>query len=487
MQNQHKFAMASLILLAIFTTSGCSTNPATGDQSFTGLMSLNDEIRIGRREHSKILKSFGGQYKDEAIKNYVSTIGNQLAAKSELPNIKWTFTVLNSPVINALALPGGYIYVTRGLMALASNEAELAGVLAHEIGHVTARHTAQRYSSSLLAGGVSIAASIFLGSSAGDLANFAGKAAIQSYSRKQEFEADTLGVRYLARGNYNTSAMGTFLKKLRAHSQLEARRHKKDPANVDQGDMFATHPRTIDRVNRAIAATTSTKTGHRLGTVDYMERLHNMVYGDDPKEGLIKGQMFIHPEMRFRFIVPDGFLLINTPRAVIAKGPSDAAIQFDTVNKPYNNSMVNYIKRIWAPKTTFPRVDKIKVNGMPGATAKTQIRKKNGVFDLQLTAIKYNNSRIYRFIFLTRSNQTKLLYRSLRQTTFSLKNISHSEAKKIRPARVLVKAVGAENSIKSFTQLMSAKPFSEETFRVINGLQPYEPLKQGKLIKIISE
>jgi predicted Zn-dependent protease len=149
--------------------------------------------------------------------------------------------------------------------------------------------------------------------------------------------------------------------------------------------------------------------------------------------------------------------------------------------------MVNYITRIWAPKTNFPRVDKIKVNGMPGATAKTQIRKKNGVFDLQLTAIKYNNSRIYRFIFLTRINQTNLLNRSLRQTTFSLKNISRAEAKKIRPARVLVKAVEAKNSIKSFTRLMGARPFSEETFRVINGLQPSEPLQRGKLVKIISE
>jgi predicted Zn-dependent protease len=487
MPNQYKFAVTSLILLAKITTSGCSINPATGNQSFTGLMSLNDEIRIGRREHSKILRSFGGEYKDEVIANYVTKIGNQLAAKSELPNIKWTFTVLNSPIINALALPGGYIYVTRGLMALASNEAELAGVLAHEIGHVTARHTAQRYSSSMLAGGVSIAASIFLGSSAGDLANFAGKAAIQSYSRKQEFEADTLGVRYLSRDSYNTSAMASFLKKLRAYSQLEARRHKKDPASVDQGDMFATHPRTIDRVNRAISTTTSTKTGLRVGTVDYMERLHNMLYGDDPKEGFIKGQMFIHPEMGFRFTVPHEFLLINTPRSVIAKGPNDAIIQFDTTNKPYNNSMANYITRIWAPKTNFLKVNKIKVNEMPGATAKTQIRQKNGVFDLQLTAIKYINSRIYRFIYLTRINQTKLLDRSLRQTTYSLKNISRAEAKKIRPARVLIKAVEAQSSIKSFARLMSVGQFREETFRVINGLQPSEPLQRGKLIKIISE
>jgi predicted Zn-dependent protease len=475
-----------LIMLATIAVSGCSINPATGDRSFTGLMSFNDEIRIGRKEHGKILRSFGGRYNDKVISNYVSNIGNRLAAKSEFPNIKWTFTVLNSPVINALALPGGYVYVTRGLMALASNEAELAGVLAHEIGHVTARHTAQRYSSSMLAGGVSMAANIFLGSAAGDLANFAGKATIQSYSRKQEFEADTLGVRYMSRGSYNTNSMVSFLNKLRAHSQLEAKRQKKDPASVDRSDMFATHPRTIDRVNRAISSTALTKSGLKTGNVDYMERLHNILYGDDPKDGLIKGRVFVHPAMRFSFKVPKGFQLYNNPRSVIGKGPNDSIIQFDTANKPNNSSMVNYIRKIWAPETNFLKIEKINVNGMPGATTKTRIKQKNGAFDLRLTAINYNNSRIYRFIYLTRVNQTQKLSLSLRQTTYSLRNISISEAQKIRPNRVIVQAVGAKNSVKDISELMSINNFKEETFRVINGLKPSENLRQGQLIKIIS-
>jgi predicted Zn-dependent protease len=474
-------------MLVIFSIGGCSINPATGDRSFTGLMSLNDEIKLGRKEHNKILKLFGGRLNDHVIANYVNNIGNRLAAKSELPNIKWTFTVLNSPIINALALPGGYVYVTRGLMTLASNEAELAGVIAHEIGHVTARHTAQRYSGSMLAGGVSMAANILLGSAAGDLASFAGKAAIQSYSRKQEFEADTLGVRYLSRGNYNTSSMVSFLKKLRAHSQLEAKRQKKDPASVDQGNMFATHPRTIDRVKRAISSSASTKSGFQTGNVDYLERLHNILYGDDPKDGLIKGRVFVHPKMRFRFEVPQGFQLFNNPRSVIAKGPNDAVIQFDTANKTNNNSMVNYIVKTWARNTNFLRVDKINVNGMPGATAKIRTRKKNGAFDLRFTAIKYNNSNIYRFIYLTRVNQTQKLDASLRETTYSLRNISVSEAQKIRPNRIIVKAVATKDTVKKISSLMSIDSFREETFRVINGLKPSENLRQGQLIKIISK
>ena len=475
------------IVLVIINLTGCSVNPATGNKSFTGLMSLKDEIRIGREEHKKILKAFGGRYQDVAIENYVNNIGNRLAANSELPNIKWTFTVLNSPVINALALPGGYVYVTRGLMALASNEAELAGVIAHEIGHVTARHTAQRYSSSMLAGGVSMAASIFLGSSAGDLAKFASRAALQSYSRKQEFEADTLGVRYLSRGNYNTRSMASFLSKLRAHSQLEAKRHKKDPASVDRGDMFATHPRTIDRVNRAITNIRQSRSGLRTGTVDYMQRLHNLLYGDDPKSGFIKGQVFVHPNMRFLFKVPEGFQLFNNPTSVISKGPEGSLIKFDMAKKPYKDSVASYIAKVWARNTNISQVDRFNVNNMMAATAKTRLKQENGVFDLRLTAIKQNNTRIYRFIFLTPVKQTQKLDRVLRQTIYSLRNLSAREANNFYPNRIHVKAVSTTDSVKKFAESMNLNNLKEETFRVLNGLSISEKLRKGSLVKIVSE
>jgi predicted Zn-dependent protease len=477
----------ALLFFAMTGLSGCTVNPATGDQSFTGFMSLEDEIKIGGEEHPKILKTFGGPYKDASVRTYVTKIGNQLAARSELPNIKWTFTVLNSPQINAFALPGGYVYVTRGLMALASSEAELAGVIAHEIGHVTGRHTAQRYSSSILAGGLSMAAGIFLGSAAGDLANFAGQAAVQSYSRSQEFEADSLGVRYLSRSNYSTKAMASFLAKLRSHSQLEAKRHKKDPNSVDQGDMFATHPRTIDRVERAIANAKGTKSGTRLGTIDYMERLNNMLYGDDPKEGFIKGRTFVHPGLRFRFDVPKGFRLFNSPNAVVAKGPNGAIIQFDMAGKPYGGQITSYIPNVWARKARFSKVDRISVNGMEGATATTRLRQNNGTFDLRFIAIRQNDQRIYRFAFLTPPQQTERLSLGLRQTTFSLRTISRTEAQKVQPTRILVKPVRAGDTVSNFAGRMGINDFKEETFRVINGLTTSERLRRGKLVKVISE
>ena len=143
---------APFILLVALAGGGCSVNPATGESSFTGFMTLDEEKRVGREEHPKILQQFGGAYDDPALRRYVTGIGKNLAARSELPNLKFTFTILNSEQVNAFALPGGYVYVTRGLLALAGSEAELAGVMAHEIGHVTARHSARRYSRSVAFG-----------------------------------------------------------------------------------------------------------------------------------------------------------------------------------------------------------------------------------------------------------------------------------------------------------------------------------------------
>ena len=481
-----------LVLLATAGLSGCSVNPATGDQNFTGFMSLEDEQRIGAAEHPKILKTFGGAYKDQAVISYVNNIGNQLAAKSELPNIKWTFTVLNSPQINAFALPGGYVYVTRGLMALASSEAELAGVMAHEIGHVTGRHSAQRYSQATGASVLGAILGIAVGSSAvSELFNVGAGLYLKSFSREQEFEADTLGVRYLARSNYDTKSMASFLAKLRSHSQLEAKRHEKDPSSVDQGDMFATHPRTIDRVQRAIKNAKVAKSGSRLGTVDYMERLHKMLYGDDPKEGFIKGRIFIHPELQFRFEVPEGFRLFNSPRAVVAKGPGGSIIQFDMAGKAYNGAMPSYIPNVWARRGSFQRVERLNVNGLEGATATMRTRQRSGTFDLRFVAIRQRmnrgDDRIYRFMFLTPVNLTERLSLGLRRTTFSLRSISFGEAQKFRPSRILVKPVKANDGVQTFVRQMSIADFKEETFRVINGLSANDGLRRGKLVKIISE
>jgi len=476
----------SVLFCCLFGLLGCSVNPATGDRSFTGFMSLKDEANIGRREHPKIIRAYGGVYKEPRLNQYISKIGNALAKTSELPNIKWTFTILDSPQINAFAVPGGYIYVTRGLISLASSEAELSGVIAHEIGHITARHTAQRYSSSMVTSGLTMAASIFLGSIAGDAADLASNIAVKSYSRSQEFEADTLGVRYLSRNGYDLTAVPKFLSKLRANSKLEAKRRKSDPLKIDSLDIFATHPRTLDRVKRAIKNKESFQQGKRTGNIEYLKLIHNMPYGHNPEKGIVKGQLFIHSKLRFSFEVPTNYVILNYPNRVISRHSNGNIIQFDIAKKYFDGPLKKYISRHWLPRKNIIENDNIIVNGMEGATAKLQDRNKKGNYEVRVVAIRNNkNNRIYRFIFRCPELITAESSLNFRKTTYSLRNLSETDAKKITSNRIQVIPVRNGDTVKKLSNMMNVNRFKEETFRVLNGLTPFEKLRYGRLVKII--
>ena len=198
--------MKHLILItALILVTGCSVNPVTGKQDFV-LISETQEIQMGREYNSQVLKQFP-VYQDEELQNYVQEIGESLAEKSHRPNLIYRFTVLDSPDINAFALPGGYIYINRGLMSYLSNEEELAAVLGHEIGHVTARHSVRQYSQSQLMGVLSAAVEINAGSTAGNLANIASGAILSGYGREMELEADDLGAQYIHQDGYSPQGM----------------------------------------------------------------------------------------------------------------------------------------------------------------------------------------------------------------------------------------------------------------------------------------
>jgi predicted Zn-dependent protease len=270
-------------------------NPATGEAEYTTL-GPEEERAIGARQHPQVLQQFGGAYPDEALQRYVEQVGDRLVDGSDVPDRDFTFTVLNSDVPNAFALPGGYVYVTRGLLALAENEAEIAGVLGHEIGHVAARHAAQRQTQATGAGILAtlgtIGAAIFGGETAAELAQQVGglgaEAYIAGYSRDQELEADDLGLEYMAKANYDPRAMATFLRKL--DQQTELSRTLTGQEGEAAFGWFATHPRTLERVERvAIEVAEDAGTG-RLGREEYLERIDGLIYGEDPAQGLVRGR-----------------------------------------------------------------------------------------------------------------------------------------------------------------------------------------------------
>ena len=256
-------------------------------------MSPAAEKQVGAEQHPKLVQEFGGSYDDPKVAAYVERVGQSLAQHSEIKDIQYSFTVIDDDGINAFALPGGYIHITRGLLTLASNEAELAGVLGHEIGHVTARHAAQRYSTAT-ATSLGIGVLGILGAIAGvpaQLSDLAGSGLqtgaavyLQSYSRDQELEADRLGVRYMTAAGYDPDAMVSFFRKLDAYTRLEAEKVG-DSSAGDRFDIMASHPVPPTGCSRPRSSPTRPAPGEELGRQSYLQAIDGIIYGDLPEQG----------------------------------------------------------------------------------------------------------------------------------------------------------------------------------------------------------
>ena len=421
-----RITCALVLIVPLFGLSACSVNPATGQESFTAFMDRADEMKVGAEEHPKILKQHGGAYQARSLTDYVRRVAITLTRVSETPDFPYTITTLNDQTVNAFALPGGYIYITRGLLALADNEAEMAGVLAHEIGHSVARHTAERYSKAVAANlGMNILGVIgsVMGAppGVGNIASLGAQAYLQSFSREQELEADMLGVRYLARAGYDTSAMTSFLKKLQANDKLDAALTG-DPGKKKSFNIMSTHPRTQDRVAQAIKLARIAPGGALKVERDaYLDRIDGMVFGDNVAQGVRRGREFAHPELRFRFQVPPGFVMFNDPDKVVARGPGKSVIAFDMAEKAVN-SLSTYLVQDWGRRYTLRGVEAIDVNGMEAVTGQGRTETRNGVRDLRLVVIRGGSGKqIFRFIFITPPELTRSLAMGLQRTTYSFR------------------------------------------------------------------
>lgn len=495
-----RFAAGLLLGTSLSLTSACTqvVNPATGKSEFTA-MSPDQELAVGKEQHPKILQQFGGNYSDNELQAYITNIGNKLQAVSELPDQKFTFTLLNSDVVNAFALPGGYVYISRGLMALAENEAEVAGVLAHEIGHVTARHSAQRYSRGVGAqigvAGASILAGVFGGSNAAKLTQQAlgtgAQAYVAGYSRKQEFQSDELGVRYLTRAGYDPRAMATFLEKLGRHSELSRKLAGQEGQQDPATNWFSTHPRTPDRVRRAAEEASGNATQGRVGQEDYLRMIDGLIYGDDPDQGFVRDRQFIHPKLRFSFVAPEGFRLQNTPSAVIGASKSGDQLKFDNGKMTSTSSVRDYLSREWAKDLKIKNLNSINsfdVDGLPAVSAGTTTTTKDGKeVDVGLAVIQVGSNEVYRFIFLSPGGASTADARAAKETVESFRRLSSGEAASYKPKRIEVVQVRSGDSKARLANQMDVDDFKEERFAVLNGLDSNDQLSAGDLVKLISD
>lgn len=473
-----KLSLAAVLsALSALALAGCATNPATG-RPMVSLVSPQEEQRTGREMHPQILQEFG-RYQDEKVQAYVSRVGQSLAPHTELPNGPWTFTVLDSPIVNAFALPGGYVYITRGLLALAQDEAELASVLGHEMGHVTARHAAQRQTAAVGAGLLGVLVGAVTGS--GDLANLSagtGQAMVASYSRDQEFQADDLGLRYIGRTGYDVNASSSFLNRMGEQSRLEAAMMGQ-PGRVNQTNIMATHPRTPDRVARAAReAKASGASGTQLNRDAYLAAVDGMIYGDSPAQGFVRGQRFVHPQLGFAFEAPAGYRLYNRSDSVLAQSGNGGVLIFDSQRG--SGSLANDFAR--ATNNAATNVERGQINGFEAMSGTVRGALNNRPVAIRVVTLRYGDNTVYRF---RSANLNGGQDRAADQAAGSFRRVSGSETAGMQPHRVRVVTVRAGDTVQSLAGRMPFSDYREERFRLLNGLDRDSSLTPGQRVKIV--
>lgn len=482
--------VAAVICLfgVIASTAGCSVNPATGNSDFI-VLSEARENRIGQDEHPKIIKEFGGVYEERDISAYVAVIGGKLAAATERPDIAFTFTVLDSPIVNAFTTPGGYVYVTRGLIALADTESQLASVVAHELGHAVARHSAQRLSQATLAQfGLTILGQVAGTPALNEVAGTLASLYLKAYSREHEFEADMLGVRYLARAGYDPLAASDFLTKLGDHSRLQAKIAGRAPDTVDKFDIAATHPRTVERTERAITAANSvTDAEAYVGRTEHLAIIDGIIYGGSADEGFIDGQRFSHRDLQFEFSVPDGFVLTNQPARVVARSEREnATIIFDQAPDAFTGEMKAYLDQKWISNIRVNDLETIFINGMEASTGWIRQQSNRKATVARFVAIRFAPRIIYRFVLLTPSSAPAGLTEALKRATYSFRRLTEKEAATLSEKRVRVVRVEIGDTVEVLAKRMAYVDFQRERFEVLNGLSNGRQIFVGESVKIIS-
>lgn len=477
---------AALIVAVCLGVTGCTTNPATGARQITPIMSPTDEAKAGAAAHPKILKAYGGAYSDEKLGAYVAGVTARIVRATNQPESLYRVTVLDSPVVNAFALPGGYVYVTRGLMSLANDEAELASVIGHEIGHVAARHSAQRHTAAV---GTSVLGAVLgavVGSSAvNQVLGLGSQGLLASYSRDQEYEADLLGIRYLVNAGYDPFAAADFLGSMNAKHLLEAK--LRNTAQSDsQTSWLASHPATPARIEAALGHARDSGIGRSAGERNrdiYLSAIDNMLYGDDPAEGIVRDNRFVHPELRFAFEAPPGFVIVNAPSQVSIQGPDRTIAKFDMGNKPAGQEIGDYLANSWASGVRIGNVERFNVNGMKAATAPAVI----GDYNAQLIAIEFAPDQVSRFILGTLPQAGQKYAPALREMVMSFRKISATEAKAVKPLRLRIVTARQGDTVLSLARRMIYSDHQAERFRVLNGLSAGEGVVAGARYKIVTE
>jgi predicted Zn-dependent protease len=439
--------------------------------------------KTGGGDERNLVVTFGGPYADSKMESLLDGVSTRLVAASTEPSTSYKITILNSPSVNAFSLPDGHLYVTRGLLALAGSTSEIAAVLAHEMAHVTARHAMQRVeqekSSALFS---RVASEVLNDPAGGKQLQERSKLSLASFSRQQEFEADSIGVRTMAKAGYDPYGASHFLASLARYATLRAT--MLGGATSSRSDMYSTHPATNERVQMALQAARQLN-APGVGEDDkarYLAAIDGIAFGDDPSQGTVRGRNFIHTRLGFAFAAPEGFTMSGGSEAVQGVSASlGRALRFDTVEVPASTPLDQYIRSGWIEGVEVTKQTTLDVGGLPAETGIA----KSGDWTFRLAAIRQGGI-VYRMIFAAK-NLSPEADQSFMQSIMSFHRLTAEETARVKPLRLIVLTAGASDSAAALAGGMAELGLPAEEFYVLNGLDKSSKLEVGGRYKVVGE
>jgi predicted Zn-dependent protease len=467
-----------LLLIVLTSFTSCAVNPVTGKKELN-LISESQEIALGQQTDVEIRQQYG-VYADPEVNAYVQGVGQSLVPHTHRPKLAYQFAVLDTPVVNAFAVPGGYIYVTRGILALMGSEAELAVVLGHELGHVNARHSVHRMSEMLLVQ-VGLAVGSALSETFAQVAGLAGvgvQLLFLKYSRDDERQADALGVEYSRKGIYNPGEMISFFGSLEKLGDLSG-------GHALPG-FLSTHPLTGERIEKVKQMLTAGDQALEVKEKPYLRRVDGIVYGDDPRQGFVEGGRFFHPEMAFTFAIPNGWKVVNTPTQVMLSSPDEKAALVLQAEKT-SDALPGYVRKKAGQiqGSRFISDDNLKIPGLNSFHQIYRVDQQQGkLINVRLSAIR-KGDMVYTFSAVAGSSDFSRFNQDLRRSALSFAALRDPAFLNRRPR--LLKLTEA-NGRQTLQEIFSEAGMNKEIWpsaAILNGMEIGSKPPQGQLIKVV--